>query len=335
MPGTLISPPISVNALTIDVEDWHQLAHRKLLGCSVPASRRILVNTHLILEMLAEHGVRATFFVLGTVAEQYPELVRTIKQEGHEVATHGFVHRRMTQMGPEAFAADLHRSLCILEDITQEAIWGHRAAEFSLNGSSLWALELMVDAGLRYDSSIFPIRHPRYGMPAAPRHPHLIHTPAGTLVEFPLATVRCFGQNIPIAGGGYLRILPLEFVRRGIQALNRRGQVAVIYVHPYEFENDWLDLHVPTRSLPRRFALQLRALKRNLGRGRSMQAKFRALLRSFSFVPLCEVMAHAGEWWSPDVFSTARAPVRPPVSAGTTPFQACQPMATGSLLPPL
>lgn len=303
---TLRSPSRPVNALTVDVEDWPQVAHRKLLGRSVPASGRVVVNTHRILDLLAEHNVRATFFVMGTVAEQFPELVRRINQEGHEVATHGFAHRLVTHMGPEAFDVDLRRSIHILEDITQKPICGHRAAEFSLNGSSLWALEMMAAAGLRYDSSVFPIRHPRYGMPAAPCHPHLIHTPAGALVEFPLATVRFLGQNLPIAGGGYLRVLPLAFIRWGIQALNRQGQVAVMYFHPYEFGEEWLDLPIPTRSARKWFGLRMRALKRNWGRGQPMQAKFTALLSSFSFAPLREVMVHGAEWQNSDVLSTAR-----------------------------
>jgi polysaccharide deacetylase family protein (PEP-CTERM system associated) len=306
----LRSPPMPVNALTIDVEDWHQLAHRKLLGRSVPASQRVVANTHLILDLLAEHNVQATFFVVGTVAEQFPDLIRRTKREGHEVATHGLEHRLITHMGPEAFDVDLRRSIHILEEIIQEPIWGHRAAEFSLNSSSLWALEIMAAAGLRYDSSVFPFRHVRHGMLAVPRHPHLIHTPAGALVEFPLATVRFLGQNLPIAGGGYLRVLPLAFIRWGIQALNRQGQMAVTYVHPYEFEEEWLDLPVPTRSARRWLGLRTRALKRNWGRGQPMLAKFKTLLNSFSFAPLREVMVHGAEWQNSDILSTARPTIR-------------------------
>jgi polysaccharide deacetylase family protein (PEP-CTERM system associated) len=295
MAVTFRSSPMPVNVLTIDVEDWYQLAHGKLLGHSVPASRRVVVNTHLVLDLLAEHNVRATFFVLGIIAEQFPELVQRINKEGHEVATHGLMHRLITHMGPEAFDADLRRSIHILEDITQEPVWGHRAAEFSLNASSLWAFEVMAAAGLRYDSSVFPIRHPRYGMPAAPRHPYLIHTPVGTLVEFPLATVRFLGQNLPAAGGGYLRVFPLAFIRWGIQSLNRQGQAAVMYIHPYDFEEEWLDLPVPARSARKWLGLRMRALKRNWGRGQPIQAKFEVLLKSSPFAPLREVMAHGAE----------------------------------------
>jgi polysaccharide deacetylase family protein (PEP-CTERM system associated) len=321
-PATAAAAP--VNAMTIDVEDWHQLAFRKLLGYSIPPSRRVVVYTDLILELLAEQGVRATFFVLGTVAEVFPELVRRISEAGHEVATHGLSHRRINSMEPKVFEAELHRSIQVLEDASQQRVWGHRAAEFSVDGSSLWMFESLVAAGLRYDSSIFPIRHPRYGMPDAVRQPHLIHTPAGTLVEFPLATLRQMGQNLPIAGGGYLRVLPLGFIQRGIQSLNRQGQVAVVYVHPYEFDDEWLDLSVPNLPAHRWLALRMRALKRNWGRGRPMLAKFRTLLGSAAFAPLREVMVHGTEWQSTDVLSAECSTVRPTVSTGCPTIQSSQ-----------
>lgn len=278
------------NALTIDVEDWHQLAHQKLLGRTVAASARVLVNTNRILDLLDAHSARATFFVLGIVAEQFPELVQRIACEGHEVATHGFNHQRITRLQPGAFQEDLQRSIQVLEAIIQKPVWGHRAAEFSLNGSSQWALEMMAAAGLRYDSSIFPIRHPRYGIPGAPRHPYLIETSAGPLVEFPLATLQCLGQNLPVAGGGYLRFLPFSLIRRGIQALNRQGHTAVIYLHPYELDDAWLDLQVPGLSPGRWFHLRARAWKRNWNRGRPVERKLVALLRAFSFAPLRELL---------------------------------------------
>jgi polysaccharide deacetylase family protein (PEP-CTERM system associated) len=314
------SPSMVVNALTIDLEDWHQIAYRKLLGRSVPASDRVVQNAHVILDLLAEHNTRATFFVVGTVAEQFPGLVCRISEAGHEVATHGLAHRYAIDLGPQAFEADLRRSIDILEEIVQERVWGHRAAEFSLDGSTLWAFKIMAAAGLRYDSSLFPIRHPRYGAPTAPCHPHLIHTPAGDLVEFPLATVRLLGQNLPIAGGGYLRLLPLAFIRWGIQALNRQGQMAVVYIHPYEFEEQWLDVPVATRSARKWFNLRWRALKRNWGRGWPVQAKFKVLLRSFSFAPLREVMVHGAEWQNSGILSTACPAIRPAVSAGSPPL---------------
>lgn len=298
------------NVLTIDVEDWHQLAYRNLRGRDVEASRRVVDQTHLILNLLAKHDARATFFVVGTVAEQFPELVRRIQSEGHEVGTHGYSHRPTTSMEPAEFADDLGRSVRVLEDITQGSVLGHRAATFSLNGQPSWALETLVAAGLRYDSSLFPILHPAYGSPTASRLPHRMETSNGPLWQFPLATVRLLGQNVPIAGGGYLRILPFPFINWGIKTLNRRGQMAVIYVHPYDLEEEWLDLPVTVRSPLERARLGIRALKRNWGHGQSLKAKLDALLSSYRFSPLQDVMAvYEARRESTEILSAARPTV--------------------------
>lgn len=285
-----------MNALTFDVEDWHQLTHRKVFEDSVPPSKWVLANTHRVLDFLSEHDARATFFVVGTVAEHFPELVRRIHDEGHEVATHGYAHRLAEDMGPETFAADLRRSIHILEEIVQAPVLGHRAAYFSLNGtSSTWAFETIAAAGLRYDSSIFPIRNLHRGKQVAFRHRYLIHTSAGPIVEFPLATARLLGQNLPIAGGGYARVLPFAFVQWGIQAMNRHGHIAVVYFHPYEFEEERFSLPVTIRSPGVWFSLQTSLLKHNWGRGRRLEARIKTLLSSFSFAPLREIVADESE----------------------------------------
>ena len=281
-----------LNALTIDVEDWYQLANRKLMGRFVPASPRVLTNTYWILDLLAKNNIRSTFFVLGRVAEQYPALVRCINGAGHEVATHGYSHSLVYHMGPEAFRTELVRSINILEDITQRAVLGHRAPEFSINGNPEWAFEIMLEAGLNYDSSVFPIWHPRYGMPSYPRHPYVLQNTSGKMVEFPLATSSFLGINFPIAGGGYLRLLPFSLIRSGVYELNRQGYMAVLYVHPYEFDEEWLDLAIPSTSLRRKMNLRMRSIRRNWGRGRPMRAKFEALLGSFSFTSLSELVSH-------------------------------------------
>ncbi len=284
-----------VNALTIDVEDWYQLANRKLLGNMVAASERVVEDTYRLLDLLAEHGTRATFFVVGAVAEQFPAMVRRIAAEGHEVGTHGHEHLQAKRIGREAFAADLRRSVQVLEDIVQQPILGHRAAEFSLDGYSLWALEVMAATGIRYDSSVFPIRHWRYGIRDASRYPYQVHTPAGTLTEFPLATWRVLGQNLPIAGGGYARILPLAPVREGIRELNRAGHPAVLYFHTYDLEDQQLDLPVPETTIGRWARLRLRALVRNWGRGAVTRAKLARLVNSFAFAPLREIWMHVAK----------------------------------------
>lgn len=289
----MCATPQPVNALTIDVEDWYQLANRKLLGNAVPASEHVVEDTYRVLDLLAGHGTRATFFVVGAVAEQFPAMVCRIAAEGHEVATHGYNHIQAKCIGPRAFAEDLKRSIQVLEDIVQQPIFGHRAAEFSLDGYSLWALEVMAAAGIRYDSSVFPIRYWRYGISNASRYPYQVHTPSGTLTEFPLATWRVLGQNVPVAGGGYARILPLAPVQNGIRELNRAGQPAVLYFHTYDLEDQRLDLPVPEVTILRQARLRLRAVLRNWGHGAATRAKLGKLVQSFPFAPLREVWMYA------------------------------------------
>jgi polysaccharide deacetylase family protein (PEP-CTERM system associated) len=301
------------NILTVDVEDWYQLANRKLLGRNMPASDEVLIDTHIILDLLANHQARATFFVLGVIAAQYPELVMRIKNEGHEVATHGYAHFLVKHMSPRAFAEDLTRSIHVLEDIVQEPILGYRAPEFSIDDSCAWAHEVMVEAGLQYDSSIFPIRGMRYGTHSAPRHPYVINTPSGSIQELPLATGKILGQNLPVGGGGYLRLLPLQYINWGIRSLNAQGQPATLYVHPYEFGDRWLDLAVPNGPVRRRLALKARSVRRNLGRGDSMRRKFNQLLGQYRFVPIKEWFAHERQSVGPTVLSENRQAVRPAV----------------------
>lgn len=305
--STTIKP---INVLTIDVEDWPQLAHRKLLGNTIPVSSQVTSETHTILDLLAEYQAQATFFILGNVAEKHPDLIRRIAKEGHEVATHGHSHQRLRSMGPELFRSDLCRSIKILEDTVQTPILGHRAAEFSIDGTADWSYETMAAAGLRYDSSIFPIHHPSYGSPKSPRQPYTVQTNSGDLVEFPLATFRMLGQNFPIAGGGYFRLLPRSWIHRGIDSINRSGYLAILYFHPYELGHEWLDVPVQTSSIRRRLMLSARAYKRNYGRGQSMQEKFVALLSSYSFIPLREVLSLESERSSSELLSESRGSVR-------------------------
>jgi polysaccharide deacetylase family protein (PEP-CTERM system associated) len=233
-----------VNALTIDVEDYFQVnAFARDISRddwdSYPM--RVEGNTRRILEMLDEFSVRATFFVLGWVAERLPYLVREIQGGGHEIACHGYGHELIYVIGPEAFRQDIRRAKGFLEDITGERIHGYRAPSYSITKHSLWALDILIEEGFSYDSSVFPVIHDTYGIPDAPRFPHLIKRESGSIMEFPLTTypVR-FGKKelrLPIAGGGYLRLFPACIVKKGINAINNReGQPAVFYFHPWEID---------------------------------------------------------------------------------------------------
>ncbi len=268
-----------VNALTIDVEDWYQGieiepeqwgAYESRIGESLPR----------LLALLAEAGVKATFFVLGRVAEQRPDLVKRIHLEGHEIGTHGYSHRLLYKLEKSEFEAELVRSIALLEDLTGAPVKSYRAAFFSITKASLWALDILAAQGLTLDSSIFPVRNYRYGIPDAPRHPYIYRHDGLEIAEFPPSTVRFLGANIPVAGGFYLRLFPYAVLRRALAGINRRGYPGVIYLHPWE-----LDPEHPRLPLPRRIALPH---YHNL---RSTEGKLRRLLQAFPFAPLGEVAA--------------------------------------------
>jgi polysaccharide deacetylase family protein (PEP-CTERM system associated) len=200
---------------------------------------RVERNTHRILDLLDEHGVKATFFVLGWIAKRFPILVTEIQSRGHEIASHGYNHRLIYDLSPLEFRQDLRQSKDILEDITGVPVLGYRAASYSIVNRSIWALDILIDEGFVYDSSIFPVYHDRYGMPGAKRHPHIITRQGGSILEFPPATMKIGKAIYPVAGGGYLRLLPISLTRHAIQRLNEHEkQIAVVYLHPWEIDTD-------------------------------------------------------------------------------------------------
>src|SRR5258705_5142864 len=241
-----------VNALTIDVEDYFQVS---ALAPYIPRSQweaipcRIEQNIARILEMLDEHKVKATFFTLGWVAERYPELVRRLAADGHEVASHGYAHERATNQSPDAFLADIRLAKMVLEDITGSEAKGYRAPSFSVGAANLWAPACIEQAGYLYSSSVYPIAHDHYGMPDSPRFAHVSF---GKLLEIPLSTVRVFRKNLPAAGGGYFRLLPYSISRWCIQRVNGIDkQPAIFYFHPWEIDPE--QPRVPGVSAKTRF----------------------------------------------------------------------------------
>ena len=197
-------------------------------------------NTHRLLDLLDAHQTRATFFVLGWVAERQPHLVRTIHARGHEVASHGYAHQRVYTQSPAQFRQETQRSLRLLEDLIGARVHGYRAASYSITRASLWALDILGEEGFTYDSSIFPIHHDRYGIPGYPRFSHVLDGHGGgQLIEFPISTVRWAGANVPIAGGGYFRLFPYALIAWGLRSINHRErQSALIYLHPWEIDPD-------------------------------------------------------------------------------------------------
>jgi polysaccharide deacetylase family protein (PEP-CTERM system associated) len=267
-----------INALTIDFEDWYQ-------GLEIPPDGwsqyedRIERSGRRLLEVLADAGVRATFFVLGPIAEAHPGLVREIAAAGHEVGTHGYSHSLVYRLSQEQFREELRRSIGLLEGLTGRPVLGHRAPFFSITRESLWALDVLAECGLRYDSSIFPVVNYRYGIPDAPRWPHEVSRGERTLMEFPVSTYRMLGRNVPVAGGAYFRIFPYLVTRWAFRSINRQGKPAVFYLHPWE-----IDPEHPRIPLPRRIALTHYF---NLG---ATERRLRRLLSDFSFAPMSEVL---------------------------------------------
>jgi polysaccharide deacetylase family protein (PEP-CTERM system associated) len=233
--------PVVRNVLTIDVEEYF---HVSAFEGVIPEARwsscesRVEASVDRLLSLLDAHRVRATFFVLGWVAARRPALIRAIAEAGHEVGCHSFAHRMISSQNRLEFAQDLRRAKWTVEDATGQQVRGYRAPSFSVVKETLWALDVLVEQGFEYDSSIFPMRHDRYGIPSSPRRPHRRRTPAGAEIwELPPATVRYLGTTLPVAGGGYLRHLPPRFIHWGVNRLNRVDRLpAVLYVHPWELD---------------------------------------------------------------------------------------------------
>lgn len=296
-----------VNMLTVDVEDYFHVA---ALASSISPDtwetreRRVVANTDRLLNLFAESGVRATFFVLGWVAERHPDLVRRIAAADHEVGAHSYGHGLVYEMTPDQFRDDLRRVRDILQDAVGRPVVGYRAPSFSITARSLWAYEILAEEGFRYSASVFPIHHDIYGMPGAPRAPHVVGQPVSSVVaaganpsgvaaglqlrgtdrsgilEVPSSTVRLFGQNLPVGGGGYLRILPYAWTRWGIRRLNSVDRLpAMVYMHPWEIDPGQPRIPVPLRSRFRHYS--------NVDR---MEGRLRRLLRDFRFDSVSAVL---------------------------------------------
>ncbi|NLF06690.1 MAG: DUF3473 domain-containing protein [Pirellulaceae bacterium] len=229
-----------LNAFTVDVEDYFQVSafekHVDRDGWHNWESR-VAANTHRVLELLDRHGVRATFFILGWNAERHPRLVREIHACGHEIGSHGYWHRLIYRQTPDEFRADLRRSRDVLQEAVGSRVTAHRGASFSITRESLWALEILVEEGFLVDSSIFPVRHDRYGIPDAQPGPHRLETPSGSIWEFPPSVARLAGMNLPVGGGGYFRLFPLPWTVHWLRRINRaQRRPLMFYVHPWELD---------------------------------------------------------------------------------------------------
>ncbi|MGH0037033.1 MAG: XrtA system polysaccharide deacetylase [Myxococcota bacterium] len=230
------------NALSVDLEEYFQVSNFQHLIAPErweQCPSRVADSARRLLDRFDETGSRATFFTLGWVAERQSALVREIADRGHEIASHGYAHEIVYEIGPERFREDLRRSRAALEDAVGAQITGYRAPSFSITTRSLWALEILAEEGFRYDSSIFPVVHHRYGIPGFPGSPARLALERGLeLVEFPLTALKVAGVTLPLAGGGWLRFLPPALFRWGWRRLARTGDPAVLYLHPWEIDPD-------------------------------------------------------------------------------------------------
>ncbi len=273
-----------VNAMTVDVEDYfHVAALAEVISRKDWATMeyRAERNTDRLLEIFAQHNVSATFFVLGWVTQRSPGLVRRIHAAGHEIACHGLTHELVYKQTPEVFRAETRDSKAMLEDAIGVPVHGYRAASYSITAESLWALDILCELGFRYDSSIFPIAHDRYGIPGASTRPGRIRSPNGSeIVEFPLTTRKVMGVRVPVAGGGYFRLLPYWFTRWALRGVNEQDQLPfVFYLHPWEID--------PTQPRVRASALSRFRHYNNL---EVCEARLQSLLRDFRFSTMRQLL---------------------------------------------
>jgi polysaccharide deacetylase family protein (PEP-CTERM system associated) len=268
-----------MNFLTIDTEDWFHVSN---YSEAIPRAHwermepRLPRNLNLILDILNQAQVKATFFVLGWIAERHPELVKEIAAQGHEIASHGYQHDLIYDLGPNGFRQDLQKSINLLNAITGSSVLGYRAPSFSITSECQWVFTILVEAGLKYDSSVYPLRRHRGGIPNTPNHPYQIDTSIGPIQEFPLSTLDIGLKRIPVGGGGFFRLYPYWLTAMGIRQLNRQGIPAVVYLHPWEFD--------PEQPYPEGSSWRQRWKHRvNL---RRTEPRFRRLLQEFQFQPL-------------------------------------------------
>lgn len=277
-----------LNAFTVDIEDYF---HPTEVGSGLAPDSwsllpsRVEIGTSFLLDLLARHHVRGTFFLLGWVASQKPALVRRIAEAGHEIACHSNEHRLIYQLSPAEFKADTLAAIRAIRDACGITPRTYRAPSFSITDKSLWALDILADCGFTHDSSICPIVHDRYGIPGAPRHAHLIQTPSGPLIEVPVATVQLSANRIaPVGGGAYLRLFPYAYTAAGLRRMNmQEGKPACVYVHPWELDTDQ----------PRLAKGHIARIRTYMGLG-SMARKLKQLLQDFRFSSLCDVHPVAG-----------------------------------------
>lgn len=268
------------NYLTIDVEDYfHVAAFDQVINIDdwQNYSSRVVQNTRNILDILEQHNTKGTFFILGWVAEQFPDLVVEIEKAGHEIGCHSYLHRKVYTLQPHEFRKDTAKAKRIIEDIVGHPIQGYRAPSYSITKNSLWALDILEELGFTYDSSIFPIHHDNYGIPEAERFEHQL--PGNRLKEYPISTIRILGKNIPVSGGGYFRLFPYWFSQKSLQRINtKEKRPFMFYLHPWEVDP----------SQPRIQNAGMRSKFRHYNNLDKTASRLQRLLTDFHFGPISD-----------------------------------------------
>ena len=273
--------------MTVDVEDYYHVSAFSDVISSKDwdgYESRVEHNTNKILDLFSRYRIKATFFVLGCVAENNPNLIKKIFNEGHEIASHGYSHQLIYNQSIKVFREETSRSKKILEDIIQKPIKGYRAASYSITLKSEWALDILAEEGFEYDSSIFPVKHDRYGMSNAPKLPYKLTTIEGnSIIEFPLSTLNIFGYALPVAGGGYFRLYPYAFTKFALNKINKKNNSFVFYLHPWEVDPDQPKINAGRLSKFRHY--------NNLHK---CESRLHELLKDFKFDTMANVLCDLG-----------------------------------------
>jgi polysaccharide deacetylase family protein (PEP-CTERM system associated) len=271
------------NAMTVDVEDYfHVAAFEKSINPKEWSNyeSRVETNTARLLELFNQNEIKATFFILGWVAERNPELVAAIAKEGHEIACHGYSHQLVYKQSPDIFREETRKAKNILEAIVQQPVKGYRAASYSITNNSKWAIDILIDLGFEYDSSIFPVHHDKYGMPGTPRFPYQLTTESGkSIIEYPISTISLFKYIMPMAGGGYFRLYPYWLSKFGFKKIRNNGTPFVFYLHPWEIDPQQPRIRASLLSRFRHY--------NNLDK---MEMRLQKLITDFEFTTMSEVL---------------------------------------------
>jgi len=282
-----------LNALTIDLEDYWDVYSHDWLGIEIEPTEAVLQNTQWFLETLKRFDVKATFFVLGGIAKVFPNLIKQIAEDGHEIASHGIGHTQIFKVDKEGFRRDIVESKKLLEDLTSCPVTGYRAPAFSIIPETRWALEVLAEVGFKYDSSVFPIAGRRYGWPGFSKCICEIELPSGSnIIEVPLSTISVLGRSVPVGGGGYMRHFPYGFTRWALRHIQKE-KPAIVYLHPYEIDTRSKQFDIVHLS-PEDQKKAIKHHKMQLRNRNTVRVKIVRLLSEFEFAPIGEVIAKCG-----------------------------------------